>query len=240
MEEAITQTLKTCITKMATLLQEQQTISQNTSSDTSISAKYVYSFCVNLTLTILHQSRNVLDVEHLYDLDLAVKLYGYATPVVAFITIILNAAIIAILSKKELRSPTNAILISIAVFDSLTILCPLPWFVKMYSFRSHEEYPTMPWCHIYVYLTGFLSTVFHNTVMWLTVMLAIHRYIGIVKPNTARKLCKYRPVVGGIISILILMTLMHGTNLIMENIEPVRVVGKKAFHVVRSILCRYL
>lgn len=228
-EAEMSKILKSCYVKMAAIIQGQTTLEPMTSNSSVdlATAIYVHRFCLNLTVEFLQNSKDVFDIERLYDIDLAVPIYGYITPIIAIITLVLNSTIIAIIMNKKLRSPTNIILVSIAVFDTLTILCPMPWYIKTFALRSYVEYPSLPWCRVYIVLAAFLPTVFHNTVMWLTVMLAIHRYIGIFRPNLAKRLCNYRSVIGGILSIFILMTFFHGINLYMEALEPVSVVGKE-------------
>ena len=59
--------------------------------------------------------------------------YGYIMPVLVVITSIANILIIGILSRKKMASPTNTILLGIAVCDLCTITFPAPWFIYTYT-----------------------------------------------------------------------------------------------------------
>ena len=61
--------------------------------------------------------------------ELTVPIYGYIMPIVLAVTFICNALIIIVLSKKHMRTPTNLVLLAMAVSDLLTIVCPAPWYV---------------------------------------------------------------------------------------------------------------
>ena len=59
--------------------------------------------------------------------ELTVPIYGYIMPIVLLVTFICNALIIIVLSKKHMRTPTNLVLLAMAVSDLLTIVWPAPW-----------------------------------------------------------------------------------------------------------------
>lgn len=62
--------------------------------------------------------------------QLTVPIYGFIMPVVLAITFLSNILIIIVLSKKHMRSPTNLVLMSMAVSDLLTVIFPAPWSVS--------------------------------------------------------------------------------------------------------------
>ena len=43
------------------------------------------------------------------------------------VTFLSNILIIIVLSKKHMRSPTNMVLMSMAISDLLTVVFPAPW-----------------------------------------------------------------------------------------------------------------
>jgi ABC-type Fe3+-siderophore transport system permease subunit len=73
-----------------------------------------------------------------YEPDLAISFYGYITPVLAIITVLFNSFIFYVLSKKYMRSPTNLILFSIALCDTVTILSPLTWYLHTYAADGYQ------------------------------------------------------------------------------------------------------
>ena len=59
--------------------------------------------------------------------ELTVPIYGYVMPVILAVTFLSNILIIIVLSKKHMRSPTNLVLMSMAISDLLTVIFPAPW-----------------------------------------------------------------------------------------------------------------
>merc|ERR1712045_420320 len=79
-------------------------------------------------------------------------LLGVIMPILAVITLVSNTIII-ILSRPGMQSPTNIVLLSMAVCDLCTILTPTPWYVFLYSLGSHED---CSWSAISCYLYDLL------------------------------------------------------------------------------------
>ena len=60
-------------------------------------------------------------------LYLTIFIYGYIVPVNFIVTMICNSLVIIVLSQKNMRTPTNMVLLAMAIMDLLTIACPCPW-----------------------------------------------------------------------------------------------------------------
>jgi len=60
--------------------------------------------------------------------EVAVPIYGYIMPIILLVTFIANILIIMVLSKKHMRSPTNLVLMAMAISDLLTVVFPAPWY----------------------------------------------------------------------------------------------------------------
>ena len=69
----------------------------------------------------------------------AVPLYGYIMPFLLIITIIANTLIVVVLSKRHMRTPTNVVLMAMALCDMFTVLIPAPWLIYMYTFGNHYK-----------------------------------------------------------------------------------------------------
>lgn len=65
-------------------------------------------------------------------LDIAIIMFGYIMPLLLIITIIFNSMIVIVLSQKHLRTPTNMVLLTMAIFDMLTLIVPSPWYFYAY------------------------------------------------------------------------------------------------------------
>ncbi|XP_033745729.1 sex peptide receptor-like [Pecten maximus] len=191
----------------------------------------VTSYCSNISIhTAIERVRlKVFDVGKATALDVGVVLYGYLTPALCALVLLLNTLLVAILSRRKTRSPTNMILCCIAVLDTLTILLPMPWYLYFFTSGGYEEFVPFSWCLVYKYMGSILPTVCHNSSLWLTVALAGHRYVGLCHPRISKFTSSYKAVTICLFVILIITTVMQSTILLLEDVEPVRVVGKELF-----------
>lgn len=64
----------------------------------------------------------------------AVPINGFLMPAITTVTLVNNSLVLAILLRRQMRSPTNALLAALAVSDTLMSVCPLPCFVNFYTF----------------------------------------------------------------------------------------------------------
>lgn len=126
------------------------------------------------------------------DLDIryALPLYGYIMPFLVVITIIANTLIVLVLSKKHMRTPTNLVLMAMALSDMFTLLFPAPWLLYLYTFGNHHR-PLRPLsaCYAYNFMNEVIPALFHTASIWLTLALAIQRYIYVCHPPLARTWC---------------------------------------------------
>ncbi|XP_053648445.2 sex peptide receptor-like [Cherax quadricarinatus] len=149
-----------------------------------------------------------LNVSNLYPLDLAMPLYGYAMPVLLLVTTVANTIIVAVLGQQHMRSPTNAVLMAMALSDMLTVLFPEPVFFYMYTLNNHAKplYPQAA-CYAWGFLHEDIPNLFHTASIWLTVALAVQRYIYVCHPPVARTWCTLPRVIKAIIWIFIFATI---------------------------------
>jgi hypothetical protein len=96
-----------------------------------------------------------------------------------------------------------------AVSELLTGLICLPWLLYYYTFRGRgwrrgwhslnlaklgfetDEREGLPqfWCTLFPYLATILPSIFHTSAIWLTVYLAVQRFIYICLPKHVRSQC---------------------------------------------------
>jgi len=124
-----------------------------------------------------------LDVGHfsaLLRLDwnrFAVLIYGFLMPLITLVTLINNALVLVVLLRRQMRSPTNALLAALAVSDTLMSVCPVPCFMYFYTVgQRYLDWVPYSWCFVHFCLTDYLPTVFHTASIWLTTSLAVQRY----------------------------------------------------------------
>lgn len=109
----------------------------------------------------------------------AQSLYGVCVPFFSVATIIANTLVVIVLTKRHMRTPINAVLMAIAISDMLTVAFPTPWLLYFYTFGYHYKpfYPPAV-CYIWAIMNETIPNLFHTASIWLTVALAVQRYIG--------------------------------------------------------------
>lgn len=126
-------------------------------------------------------------------LAIALPLYGYVLPVVVVVTLVTNVFIVVVLSKKHLRTPSNLILLSMAVCEAFTGLVSLPYMLFFYSLKGYESerLEGLPrfWCEQGVFLIEHIPTMLHTAIIWQTVFLAIQRYVYVCVRGPAKNYC---------------------------------------------------
>nr|XP_036227687.1 sex peptide receptor [Bactrocera oleae]XP_036227688.1 sex peptide receptor [Bactrocera oleae] len=123
-------------------------------------------------------------------LEYGLPLYGYCMPFLLIITVAANSLIVLVLSKKHLATPTNLVLRAMAICDMLTVIFPAPGLWYMYTFGNHYK-PLHPvsMCLAYSIFNELMPAVCHTASIWLTLALAIQRYIYVCHAPMARTWC---------------------------------------------------
>nr|ANO39049.1 GCR082 [Schmidtea mediterranea] len=128
--------------------------------------------------------------------------------VLPFIIIFLmstNISICIVLNKRHMRSPTNVILMSLALADMFTGVFPLP----VYLINNYPTFLTQYQNNITISVAIFvlnvvLPTICHTASIWLTVILAIQRYIYITMPLKVDHICKIKNSIKMVIAVIFL------------------------------------
>lgn len=131
-----------------------------------------------------------LNITTLFPIRYAQVLFGYCMPFLFVIILIANTLIVIVLSKRHMRTPTNVVLLAMALADMFTVLFPAPWLFYMYTFGNHYKpfYPVSA-CYAWTYMHEVLPNLFHTASIWLTLALAIQRYIYVCHAPVARTCC---------------------------------------------------
>jgi len=77
---------------------------------------------------------DLLNITRSTPLEYAMVMYGYIMPFLLILTIVANTLIVLVLVQKHMRTPTNLVLMSMAIADLLTLLFPSPWYCLKISF----------------------------------------------------------------------------------------------------------
>lgn len=142
-------------------------------------------------------------------LNYSIPLYGYCTPIFILITLTANSLIVIVLSKRSMASPTNFVLMAMALCDMFTLLFPAPGLLYMYTFGNHYK-PLSPIaaCYVWNALNEILPAMFHTASVWLTLALAVQRYVYVCHAPIARTWCTI-PRVKKCIAYICLAALIH-------------------------------
>ena len=140
---------------------------------------------------------------------LTLVLFGYVMPVLLLVTATFNAMVIAVLSRENMRTGSNIILLAISISDTLTMLFPAPFFIYMYTLGNYVYHLNPPFmCYLWDITTLTLPTMFHTFSIWLTLALATQRYIQICHTPLAQIYCtNFR--VGTVVVILFILSAFY-------------------------------
>ncbi|XP_014370348.2 G-protein coupled receptor dmsr-1 [Papilio machaon] len=121
-----------------------------------------------------------------------IKVHGYIALIICLLGSAANSVNIAVLSRKEMISTTNSILTALAVADLLVMLDYIPLALHIYTTIGSELHRNSYGWAVFVYFHSIFSQTFHTISIWLTITLAIWRYIAIKFPQKNRLLCNKR------------------------------------------------
>lgn len=125
--------------------------------------------------------------QHVY-----VRIHGYIALVICLLGCAANSVNIAVLSRKEMSSSTNTILTGLAVADLLVMIDYIPFALHIYTnIASTLNRDSYAWA-VFVYFHSIFSQTFHTISIWLTITLAVWRFIAIKFPQKNRTLCNQR------------------------------------------------
>lgn len=116
--------------------------------------------------------------------------HGYVSVIVCSTGIVLNVINAVIWSSKNMRSSTNLILTTLAITDIVSLSMYLVYAVYFFlaTGPSQQLNHSQEW--MYVVVIAFHEFIgFHTTSNWLTISLAIFRFIKVCHPDLAKTWC---------------------------------------------------
>ncbi|KAK6186579.1 hypothetical protein SNE40_008593 [Patella caerulea] len=149
-------------------------------------------------------------------------IHGYISAVVCTFGIMANVANIIVLTRKNMISSTNTILMWLAVADLFTMLSYLPFIMRFYIFREKDlqmfRTRDFAWICFLMFHASF-GIVCHTVAIWLTIALAIFRYIYICMPTKGAIYCNIRRARITIFSVYLLTIIICIPNYIVNKIS---------------------
>ena len=121
--------------------------------------------------------------------------HGYIAAVVCVWGIAANLANIVVLTRRHMISSTNTILLWLAVADLLTMVSYFPVSIHFYIMKDPKlAFPTsrsVHWIRFMLFHINF-TVLAHTVAIWLTIMLAMWRYLFICYPTRGSQLCSMK------------------------------------------------
>ncbi|XP_013794582.2 sex peptide receptor-like [Limulus polyphemus] len=161
----------------------------------------------------------------------AMPLFGYIMPFLLLVTIVANTLIVVVLAQRHMRTPTNLVLLAMAISDLLTLLFPAPWYFYMYTLGNYSKvlFP-IPACYSYHYMYEVIPAFFHTASIWLTLVLAVQRYIYVCHPTVASTWCTVPRVIRGMLLVYLVAFFHQSTRIFDRVFQPVQYKWNNSVH----------
>ena len=171
--------------------------------------------------TINHGNESILYTNLSIPDNLAVPLYGYAMIFLLLVTAITNIFVVAVLVQPKMRKhPSNIILMAISLTDLLTLITPAGMFIYMFTLGNYKRpiYPISV-CFLWNIVSDMLPNLFHTASIWLTVVLAVQRYIMVCRQDSQRW-CTTGSAYKAIVWVIVFATIHQGHRVIETFFSP--------------------
>nr|XP_016935036.1 sex peptide receptor [Drosophila suzukii] len=161
------------------------------------------------------------------------NMHGYVSLVVCILGTIANTLNIIVLTRREMRSPTNAILTGLAVADLAVMLEYIPYTIHDYILTDslpREEKLSYSWA-CFIKFHSIFAQVLHTISIWLTVTLAVWRYIAVGYPQKNRVWCGMRTTIitittAYVVCVLVVSPSLYLITAITEYVDQLDMNGK--------------
>ncbi|XP_023346096.1 sex peptide receptor [Eurytemora carolleeae] len=125
-------------------------------------------------------------------INMVEPIYGIIMPILILITILSNTLIIIVLSRNHTY-----------------FIFPAPWYMYLYTMGHHDD---MNWglvsCYLFEFMMETSPQIFHSASNWLTLALAVQRYIYVCHASMAKQWCTVlRSQV--LVVVIVLVSLLH-------------------------------
>lgn len=130
-------------------------------------------------------------------------IHGYLAATVCVFGVIANVLNIIVLTRKNMVSSTNIILTGLAISDGLTMAFYFPYALLMYVIHGISESPERDTegAAKFQLCYAILSVILHSISIWLTVTLAVFRYVFIRFPRRGARYCNVQRTKTAVIAV---------------------------------------
>ncbi|KAH3822851.1 G-protein coupled receptor dmsr-1-like [Dreissena polymorpha] len=137
-------------------------------------------------------------------------IHGYLAVIVCALGVLANVLNIIVLTRKNMISSTNIILTGLAISDGLTMAFCFPFALQtyvLYGPTSSVERDTLSNAR-YTLTYAIVSVILHSISIWLTVTLAVFRYVFIRFPRIGAYYCNIKRAKAAVVIVSIVVTVV--------------------------------
>lgn len=148
--------------------------------------------------------------------------HGILAPIICVLGIVANCLNIVVLTRKNMITPTNILLTGLAISDGLTMAAYFPYSILNYHvYKQGEPPPPLGNAH-YLLFFAIFSVIMHSISIWLTVSLAIFRYIVIRYPRRGARLCSVQRANLTVIIVCVVVTVVCIPNSVIYDVYEMK------------------
>ncbi|XP_048776719.2 sex peptide receptor-like [Ostrea edulis] len=134
--------------------------------------------------------------------------HGYISLVICLSGIVLNIFNAFIWSRKRMKSSTNLILMALSITDCVSLFLYLVYSSYLFIATGPSQLLYHSETCMYVVVITFHEFIgFHTTSNWLTICLAIFRYIKVCHPNSGKLWCNRKRAELAIVLVFVMTTI---------------------------------
>lgn len=131
----------------------------------------------------------VVDFRQWFRHGYEVPMYAYIMPIWSLLIVCVYLFMVFVFIRNGLIGKTYSCLIAIAVCDCLGAICPSVMWFFVFGIRNHFYFLPLEWCRAFHYTVEVLPNIITSTSQYLTILLAVTRYIIVAFPFRAKTLC---------------------------------------------------
>ncbi|KAL7077973.1 hypothetical protein ACQ4LE_002995 [Meloidogyne hapla] len=152
--------------------------------------------------------------------DFYKPIHTYLSIVLCALGAICNFCNIVVLTRKTMRTPVNMILTAMACCDTVVLFSNLTY-TTHYTFVAFEhcipKHWSYGWC-VFLISHAHLSLVFHSSSIWLSVMLALIRYLTLRRRGKACVQIGLKHSYSAIACVILFVSIMNAPNFLTYKI----------------------
>lgn len=116
--------------------------------------------------------------------------HGYISGTICFLGVLFNVCNVAVWSRRALRTSTSLLLTTLSVADGCSVFMYLLYVTYYFTATGPSEliYHSRPGMYLVV-ICFHQFIAFHTFSNWITISLAIFRYLKVCHPNIGKKIC---------------------------------------------------